>query len=284
MMGCQMHQPVGVVLALGIVLSMLGVPAVSAAEPESLVILASPSLKVPLEAIGHVFEATHPNVRVKLHYESAVDLRRTIARMQNTGRHHIESGPFHILAPGGAELITRMEQKYYVLPDTRRAFATAHLVLVVPATLVEAPSSFEELGRNASLRVSIVDSKASETGRVTQELLDGMGLDSALKGRLDVAHDSSGVMDHILNGNADVGIVRNTEVFRYGNRIRVAAEAPAGSHSLIVYEMAMERFCPNRRLCEEFLAFAQAPEAQAALRRLGYGSPAGSNGVAPAAQ
>lgn len=283
-MDYQMRQLVGVVLAVVVVLGTFGVPGALATEPESLVILASPSLKVPLEAISHAFEATHQDVRVQLHYESIIDLRRTIAQMQNNGRHHIESGPFHILAPGGAELIARMEQKYYVLPGTRRAFATARLVLVVPATLVEAPSSFEELSRNASLRVSIVDAKVSETGRVTQELLAGMGLDSALKGRLDVAHDSSGVMDHILHGQADVGIVRNTEVFRYGDRIRVVAEAPPGAHSRIVYEMAMERFCPNRRLCDEFLVFAQSPEAQAVLKRLGYGSPVGSNGSRPTAQ
>jgi molybdate transport system substrate-binding protein len=280
----QIHQSARNALALiiVIVIGMAGVAVATAAEP--LVILASPSLKVPLEALGHAFEATHPDVRVKLHYESAINLRQTIAQMQNNGRHHIESGPFHLLAPGGAELITRMEQKYYVLPGTRRPFATAHLVLVVPATLVEAPTSFEELGRNTALRVSIVDSKVSETGRVTKELLEGMGLDVALKDRLDVAHDSGGVMDHILHGQADVGIVRNTEVFRYGDRIRVAAEAPSGSHALIVYEVAMERFCPNRRLCEEFLAFTQSSEAQAVLKRLGYGSPVGGDGTRPPAQ
>jgi molybdate transport system substrate-binding protein len=44
--------------------------------------------------------------------------------------------------------------------------------------------------------------------------------------------------------------------------------------SPIVHSMAMERYCPNRRLCEEFLNFIQSPEAQAELRRLGFASPA----------
>lgn len=279
----QMRQMAGLTFVFIVVLGLFGPSVVTAtAEPEPLVILASPSLQVPLEALGHAFEATHPDVRVKIHYESAIDLRRTIAQMQSNGRYHIESGPFHILAPGGAELITRMEQKYYVLPGTRRPFAAARLVLVVPATLVEAPSTFEEMGRNASLRVSIVDPAVSETGRVTETLLDGMGFAGTLKDRLDVAHDSSGVVDHILHGQADVGIVRNSEVFRYGDRIRVAAEAPHGTHSLIVYEMAMERFCPNRKLCEEFLAFAQSPEASAVLKRVGYEMPASNSDVQPA--
>ncbi|MBM4123606.1 MAG: molybdate ABC transporter substrate-binding protein [Nitrospira sp.] len=264
---------------LAIVLSMgvAGASLATAAEP--LVILASPSLKAPLEALGEAFEAGHPDVRVKLHYESAIDLRRTIAQMQNNGKHHIESGPFHLLAPGGAELITRMEQKYYVLPNTRRPFATARLVLVVPASLAEAPETFEALARDASLRVAIVDPAASQTGQVTQELLEGMGLVKALEGRLDIAHDSAGVLDHILHGQADVGIVRSTEVRRHQDRVRIAAEAPPASHAQIVYEIAMERFCPNRPLCQEFLVFTQSPEARTILKRLGYGVP-GDDSVA----
>lgn len=261
----------GIRLLGGLVL--LAVSAGPTAAGEHLVIAGSPTLKAPLEALGRAFEETHSDVRVKLHYESALDLRRTIAQMQNNGRHFIESGPFHLVAPGGGEVITRMEQKYYILPGTRRPYATARLVLVVPATLVEAPSSFEELARNASLRVAVVDPKVSETGRVTKELLDGMRLTEALQNRLDVAHDASGVLDHILHGQADVGIVLNPEAYRYRDRVRTVAEAPESAHSRIVYEMAMERYCPNRPLCEEFLSFTQSPEAQTVLKRLGYGVP-----------
>jgi molybdate transport system substrate-binding protein len=37
-----------------------------------------------------------------------------------------------------------------------------------------------------------------------------------------------------------------------------------------VHSIAMERYCPNRRLCEEFLEYTQSAEAQAILRNLGY--------------
>lgn len=256
------------------IMAVILLPGSAAWAVEPLVIAGSPMLAAPLQALAQTFEETHPDVKVKLHYESAIDLRRTIAQMQNTGRHFIESGPFHLFAPGGGEIITRLEQKYYILPGTRRPYALARLVLVVPATLVEAPASFEELAKNAALRVSIVDPKVNETGRLTRELLEGMGLADALKGRLDIAHDSSGVLDHVLHGQADVGIVLNPEAYRHQDRIRVVAQAPEGAHSRIVYEMAMERFCPDRRLCQEFLDFTRSPAAQAALKRLGYGVPA----------
>src|SRR4051794_25521046 len=90
----------------------------TASAKEPLVIAASPSLAAPLGALGRAFEATHPDVTVRLHFNSGLEMRQTIAAMQNTtiGQYFIEKGPIHIIAPGGDELITRLEQKYYVLP------------------------------------------------------------------------------------------------------------------------------------------------------------------------
>ena len=88
-------------------------------------------------------------MKVRLYFDSSLDLRRTIAAMENSpmGQYFIGSGPIHIIAPGGDELITRLEQKYYVLPQTRRPYATVSLVLVVPESLVDAPLSFEALAQ-----------------------------------------------------------------------------------------------------------------------------------------
>lgn len=268
-------------LAIGLI-PMTTTPGNPATGREDLVIVASPSLKAPMEAIARAFEDTHREVRVRLYYETAFQMRQMLARMQNTGRHHIGSGPFHVIAPGGHEIITRLEQKYYVLPGTRRPYALARLVLVVPANLENAPSSFKDLATNASLRVSIVDPNVSTTGRLTKEFLEGLGLADALKDRLDIAHDPSGVLDHILHGRADVGVVLNPELYRQRDLVRVVAEAPEGSHSKIVYEVAMDRFCPNRRMCEEFMDFTQSPEAKKILKRLGYGVPVPAKSVVPA--
>jgi molybdate transport system substrate-binding protein len=267
-------------LAAGVFVVSLVSSSPSAAV-ENLVVVASPSLRAPLKAVAQAFEKIHPEVRVQMHYETALEMRQMLSQMQNSGRHHIGSGPFHLIAPGGGEIITRLEQRYYILPGTRRPYAAARLVLVVPATLENAPTSFEELGKSSSLRVAIVDPRVNETGRVTQELLEGMGLAEALKGRTDIAHDSSGVLDHVLYGRADVGIVLYPQAYQQRDRVRVVAESPEGAHSKIIYEIAMERFCPNRRLCEEFMSFTQSPEAQTILNRLGYGVTSVAQTVTP---
>lgn len=260
---------------LTMVSCVVGGATVGAAE--SLVIAASPSVKTAVEALGRAFEGKRPDVQVKVYYDSGMELRRTIAGMENSlkGTYFIGAGPIHLIAPGGDELITRLEQKYYVLPGTRREYAVVPLVLIVPETLVEAPSSFEELTNSATVRrIAIADPTLTEMGRQTIELLKTLGLTDAVKDKLDVAVDTQGVLDHVLNGQADVGILFGPDAHRAQERVRIVAVSAEGSVRPTVHSMAMERYCPNRALCKEFLDFIQTDEVQNIIRSLGYVSPA----------
>jgi len=250
-------------------LLMLFLYVVAPAHAEPLVIAASPSLAAPLEALGRAFEAAHPDVQVRLYLDSGLDLRRTIATIQNDGRHTIGTGPIHLIAPGSDELLDRLEQKYYVLPETRRPYALARLVLVVPESLADAPASFEALA-TAGVRVAVADPRETELGLQTRQLLDRLGLSSLLQDRLDVAADARAVVDHVLNGQADVGVVFSADAVRERERVRIAATSRHAAAPPTRHSMSMDRFCPNRRLCQEFLDFMRAAPAQAALRQLGY--------------
>lgn len=236
---------------------------------EPLVIAASPGMKGPVEALAQSFEKIHPNVKVKVYYDTGLDLRRTIAAVGNDLRFFIGTGPIDLVAPGGDELIARLESKYYVLPGTRHSYAAVPLVLVVPVSLVEAPSLFEELGKTTH-RIAIADPILTELGRQTGQLFASLGIADDVKKRLDVASDARGVLDHLLYGQADVGVIFGPDAVKEQERIRVVATAADPYVRLTVHSMAMERYCRNRSLCEEFLTFIQSPEAQGIVRSLGY--------------
>ncbi len=117
-------------------------------------IAASPSVADPVEALGRQFETdtsetfgcVSTSILGSTFDEPSLEWK-TISR----GQYFIGSGPIHLVAPGGDELITRLEQKYYVLPGTRRPYAEVPLVMVVPEALVEAPTSFESLTQDQTL-------------------------------------------------------------------------------------------------------------------------------------
>ncbi|HEU4504061.1 MAG TPA: molybdate ABC transporter substrate-binding protein [Nitrospira sp.] len=261
-------------LTPGVLWVALQIPPAFATEP--LVIATSPSMRAPVEALGSRFEKTHPDITVRLYLDSGLDLRRTIAGMENNprGQYFIGSGPLHLVAPGGDELITRLEQKYYVLPGTKRTYAEVPLVMVVPEALVDAPASFEALASNEELRIAIGDPDLTTLGQKTKQLLTALGIWASVERRLDEASDTRSVLDHLLNGQADVGILFGPDAVQESQRIRIVAVAERDAIAPIVHSMAMERYCPNRALCEEFLNFIQSAEAQAELKRLGFTPPA----------
>lgn len=246
-----------------------------AAATDQLLIATSPSMRTAVEALARRFETTHPNVRVRLFFDSGLDIRRTIAGMENSpvGQYFIGSGPIHLVAPGGDELITRLEWRYYVLPGTKRPYAEVPLVMIVPEALVDAPTSFEALGTNETLRIAVGDPELTTLGQKTRQLLTSVGVWEQVERRLDQASDTRSVFDHLLNGEADVGIVFGPDAVEESQRIRIVAVSERGTFPPIIHSMAMERYCPNRALCQEFLAFIQSAEAQAELKRLGYTSP-----------
>ena len=101
MLRTSMRNVVKTTVLVVVVLVAGGIGLAAASEP--LVIAGSPSLAAPLEALSRAFEASHQNVKIRLYFDSGLDLRRTIAAMENspTGQYFIGSGPIHIIAPGG---------------------------------------------------------------------------------------------------------------------------------------------------------------------------------------
>lgn len=82
---------------------------------------------------------------------------RTIAQFENKGSIAVEHGLVHLFAPGGDELLTRLPQKQYVIPETRTLYATRPFVLIILELLVDTATSFELLAQNARRRVDIAD-------------------------------------------------------------------------------------------------------------------------------
>lgn len=235
-----------------------------------LVIATSPAVAEAMTQLGRAFETSHPDVQVQLSVDTSLDLRRTVAAMENQGKFFIGSGPIHLVAPGGDEVITRMEQKYYLLPEAKVRYATERLVLVAPESLSEAPESFEALASLSAVRIAIADQK-TRLGVETDRLLSALGLKSAEGKQIDLANDQAGILDHVLSGQADVGVMFGQDAARVQQRVRIVATAPTGLYKPIPHSISMERYCPDRPLCEEFLRFAISPDGQAVLKRLGYG-------------
>ena len=263
-------------LLVSVVMTLVG-PSRVMAEP--LVILTSPRLEKPLVALAESFEAMHSDVHIKILLDSGLGLRGTISRLQNAGMYGIESGVVHIVAPADQQLLDRLEYRYYVLQGTRRPYATTRLVLVAQADGQGPIESLDDLRRNTTVRVVVADPEISELGHRTKSALDQLRWSDAVTDHIIISHDVRGVLDRIIHRKADTGILFEYQAVAAGPSLKIIAPLPEDAAPPVVYAMAMERFCPNRQLCQAFLDFSQSPEARTILAGLGYGVPDESNSL-----
>ena len=241
---------------------------------EQLVVAVSPQVREPIAVIAKEFERRNPDVTMQLHIALAFDLRQTIASIQNAPPRLLGQSPIHLLAPGDDELLTRMAQKKYVVPESVTTYVTVPLVLVATESLVDVPSSFAALGSaGSSWRVAVADPATTSLGRETTLLFESMGLAQVLRTRIDVTQDELDVVDHMLNGLSHVGVMTGPQAHRLQPRVRIVATASTNGYQPIRHSLAMLESCPRRVLCESFLASIGTPEVQAALAGLGYGRP-----------
>lgn len=239
---------------------------------EPLVILTSPRLEKPLVGLAVSFESSHPDVHIKILLDSGLGLRGTVARLQNAGLYGVESGVVHIVAPADQQLLDRLEDRHYVLPSTRRPFAMDRLVLVSTADRPTPIDSFEDLRSATTVSIVVADPDVSELGHRTQSALHHLQWSDAKTDRVIMSHDARGVLDRIIHRKADVGILFEHQAVAAGGGIKIIAPLPQEIAPPVIYAMAMERFCPNRLLCQSFLDFTQSQEARTILAGLGYGA------------
>jgi molybdate transport system substrate-binding protein len=90
-----------------------------------------------------------------------------------------------------------------------------------------------------------------------------------LKPRFVLAKDVRQVLTYVSTGNADAGIVYATDA-RLSSKVKVVATAPPGSHSPVIYPMAIIKDSRNPSNAKEFETLLQKPAAQAVFQKYGF--------------
>ena len=86
--------------------------------------------------------------------------------------------------------------------------------------------------------IALGDPNSVPAGDYGKQVLTSLGLWDAVQSRLVLAKDVRQVLSYVETGNADAGIVYATDA-RESSKVRVTATAPPGSHTPVVYPVAV---------------------------------------------
>ena len=219
------------------------------------------SLKEVFRKIVKEFESRHPEHRVSLNLGSSGHLQR-----------QIELGaPVDVFAPAALFPMEALERANLLQPGTRKVFATNRLSLVRPRGS-GAVDGFTFLGRGFQGRLVIGNPRHVPAGIYAKQALVALGYWKKLSARLIFAEHVRQVLDYVVRGEVDAGIVYRTDALREKGWVDLVAEAPPGSHARIAYPIAVIAESRYPRGAMRFLKFVLGEASRAILSRAGFGS------------
>ncbi len=228
---------------------------------EELVVSAAASLTNAFREVGAAFEKTQPpDAKVTFNFAASGPLLQ-----------QIENGaPVDVFVSADQETMTLAEKKQLTVPATRRNFVSNQLVLVQPKAGVPL-KGIGDLAHASVRRIAIGNPASVPVGRYTRDVLQAEQLWDAVQSRMINADSVRQVLDYVARGEVDAGFVYATDAAVARDKVTVVAAID--TQRPVVYPIAVVATSRKPKLAESFVAFVLAPEAQAILRKFGFGKP-----------
>ncbi|GAB4486228.1 MAG: molybdate ABC transporter substrate-binding protein [Thermodesulfovibrionales bacterium] len=230
-----------------------------AAAADGLVVSAALSLKAPFEEIARRFEETR-GVKVSFNFAASGVLQKQIEH----------GAPVDVFASASPSETAALDRLGLLVESTRRDFSGNSPVLVVAADSRGRVPGFGELAGKTIERIAIGNPSSVPAGKYAAETLRGLGLYDAVKEKLVFCEHVRQVMDYVIRGEADAGIVFRTDALANARQLRIAAEAPEESHSPVVYSIAVVKGTRQEPAARAFLLFVTSDEGSKVLKRYGF--------------
>jgi molybdate transport system substrate-binding protein len=240
------------VLAIGLFASCLGMGKQAIAGEKSVIhVQAGHGLMDALNTLKKIYAEQEPGVELQINFAAAGILQRQIE----------EGAPADLFLAPGKKQIDELAAKGLIIPKTRVELLGTELVLVVAREKKDTIKSFADLVQGAK-SISIGVPETVPAGKYAQEALTNLKLWDKLEKRFIYGKSVRQVLAYVDSGDVDAGLVYSSDTVVMKDGF-VAATAPKGSHSPIVFTMAALKGGKNQAATRKFMDFLKSPEASA---------------------
>ena len=226
---------------------------------ERILVSAAISLKNAFEEIGRLLEI-RSGIGSDFNFGASGILQK-----------QIEAGaPVDVFASAGASQMDDLQAKGLILKETRRDFARNALELILPAGHKLSFSSFSDLSSSKLRRLAIGNPRTVPAGRYAEQTLRTLKIMDALQSRLILAEDVRQVLDYVMRGEVDAGIVYATDVPVARGRVLDVARASEETHDPILYPIALVKDTRRKAAALQFIDTVFSADGQKILTKYGF--------------
>lgn len=231
-------------------------------KDKTLTVSAAVSLKDAFNEIGEIYKSKTGNT-VNFNFGASGALQK-----------QIETGaPVDVFASAGEQQMNALVEKGLIDTKNRQDFARNTLVLIVPANSKLALASFSDLDKSEVQKIAVGNPKTVPAGQYTEQVFEKANLKNVLQSKLIYAEDVRQVLDYVVRGETDAGIVYATDARIAGEKVRVAAIASENTHAPILYPIASIKESRAQTAAKEFTEIVLSSEGRSILQKYGFASP-----------
>ncbi len=219
------------------------------------------SVQDAMRAVQSIYQQENSNVDIVYNFGSSGSLQQQIE----------QGAPTDIFISAAPKQINALEQKDLLLTETRKNLLENNVVLVTPKDSQESVD-FENLPTANLDKIALGDPDSVPAGQYGKEVLTSLKSYDKLTPKLVYGKDVRQVLFYVETGNVDAGIVYGTDA-KISDQVTVTDIAPQGSHSPIVYPVAVVRESKNPEEAKKFVEFLLEEKAQAVFEDYGFTKP-----------
>ncbi|MDB6174934.1 MAG: modA [Chthoniobacteraceae bacterium] len=220
---------------------------------------AAASLKDALNEIKALYSAGHPGTTISYNFGGSGALQQ-----------QIENGaPADIFLSAAAKQMDALEKKGLLLAGTRRDLLTNKLVLIVSKDS-RTVNVITDLTKAEVLHIALGDPKSVPVGSYAREVFTYLNIWESVEPKLVRMLNVRQVLTAVETSNAEAGMVYLTDA-KLSNKVRIVTAAPEGSHSPVVYPIAVINGTKHREEALDFAGFLTGTPARQVFIRCGFG-------------
>ena len=231
----------------------------SAGRPrDTLTVSIAASLQNAMVELAPAFERSHPGVKLVFNFGASGTLAQQIER----------GAPADVFVSAAPKPMDALAGKGLILIETRRDLLRNQVVLIAPRDS-GGPTSFRGLTSPNVKLIALGDPGSVPAGDYGRQTLEALDLWAVVQSKLVLGKDVRQVLTYVETANADAGIVYATDAHE-SPKVRIVEIAPEGTHTPVVYPVAVVKDSHNPTAARELVSFLAGRDAAGVFARHGF--------------
>ncbi|MFB4213727.1 molybdate ABC transporter substrate-binding protein [Shouchella sp. JSM 1781072] len=191
-------------------------------QNDEVMVMAAASLNDAMDELIETYEQEH-DVAITVNYGSSGQLRQQIT----------QGAPADLFLSASVSDMDEVEEQEGLEAST--TLLENKLVLITAPEISTEVTDWDDLLTSDYQGMAIGETDTVPAGRYAKQTLDSLDFFNEIEDKLIYGKDVRQVLTYVETGNADVGIVYQTDALIAGDAIEIVAEAPTNSHDPIYY-------------------------------------------------